>query len=180
MHEAFYATFLRVCTVSGETLRRSAISAFFLPSKANCMMALIWVGSFSTASDRIRKVSSSTIASRKKHLLLAIIFARIHELPSNTQVRSRHGYVRPYKEKLSPDEDKRNRLLSATAWQIRLVLYLLTYPHPPCIGTRKNSKAPHNILKNIKKLLLIQLNAYNRVIYLFFIRFSAIFMLFGR
>ena len=48
------------------------------------------------------------------------------------------------KKKLSPDEDKRNRLLSATTWQIRLVLYLLTYPHPPCIGTRKN-KAPHNI-----------------------------------
>lgn len=69
MHEAFISHFLRVCTVSGETLRRSAISAFFLPSKANCMMALIWVGSFSIASDRIRKVSSSTIASRKKHLL---------------------------------------------------------------------------------------------------------------
>lgn len=128
----------------GRDIETLCYFCILLPSKANCMMALIWVGSFSIASDRIRKVSSSTIASRKKHLLLAIIFARIHELPSNAQVRSRHGYVRPYKEKLSPDEDKRNRLLSATTWQIRLVLYLLTYPHPPCIGTRKN-KAPHNI-----------------------------------
>ena len=85
MHEAFYKPLFKSMYRFGETLRRSAISAFFLPSRANCMMALIWVGSFSIAS-RDLTVSSSQ-SSRKKHLFLAVIFAHIRRLPSNTQVR---------------------------------------------------------------------------------------------
>lgn len=69
MHEAFYKPLFKSMYRFGRDIETLCYFCILLPSKANCMMALIWVGSFSIASDRIRKVSSSTIASRKKHLL---------------------------------------------------------------------------------------------------------------
>ena len=111
---------------------------------ALCSFAFQYMEDADMSADIVQDVFAKLWQIRDDFFYLHQVKAFLYTAVRNHALNSRHGYVRPYKEKLSPDEDKRNRLLSATTWQIRLVLYLLTYPHPPCIGTRKN-KAPHNI-----------------------------------